>query len=120
MTSKEQNQTTKATLADRQGATQGPLHGLRILDLSSVVSGPMAAVVLADQGADVIKVEPLAGERLRGAGGAKTPLSFAMLNSNKKSITLNLRDEEGKKLLRELSKTLMFCWKITRRESWTV
>ena len=47
-------------------------------------------------GADVIKVEPVKGERLRGAGGAKTPLSFAMLNSNKKSITLNLRDEEGK------------------------
>ena len=55
-------------------------------------------------GADVIKVEPVNGERLRGAGGAKTPLSFAMLNSNKKSITLNLQDEAGKMLLRELVK----------------
>lgn len=79
-----------------------PLTGIKVLDLTQIYQGPYAAFLLAMAGADVIKIEPVNGERLRGAGGAKTPLSFAMLNSNKKSITLNLRDEEGKKLLRRL------------------
>ena len=81
-----------------------PLTGIRVIDLTQIYQGPYAAFLFAMAGADVIKVEPVKGERLRGAGGAKTPLSFAMLNSNKKSITLNLQDEEGKKLLRELVK----------------
>lgn len=81
-----------------------PLAGIKVLDLTQIYQGPYAAFLFAMAGAEVIKVEPIAGERLRGAGGAKTPLSFAMLNSNKKSITLNLRDEEGKKLLRSLVK----------------
>ena len=79
-----------------------PLFGLKVLDLTQIYQGPYAAFLFAMAGADVIKIEPLQGERLRGAGGTKTPLSFAMLNSNKKSITLNLREEEGKKLLRKL------------------
>ena len=81
-----------------------PLAGIKVLDLTQIYQGPYAAFLFAMAGAEVIKIEPVAGERLRGAGGAKTPLSFAMLNSNKKSITLNLRDEEGKKLLRSLVK----------------
>ena len=43
----------------------GPLEGVKILDLTSMVSGPMGAMILADQGAEVIKVEPLAGDQLR-------------------------------------------------------
>ena len=81
-----------------------PLAGLKVIDLTQIYQGPYAAFLFAMAGAEVIKVEPVAGERLRGAGGAKTPLSFAMLNSNKKSITLNLQDEQGKNLLRELVK----------------
>ena len=81
-----------------------PLAGIKVIDLTQIYQGPYAAFLFAQAGAEVIKVEPLAGERLRGAGGAKTPLSFAMLNSNKKSITLNLREEEGKRLLRQLVK----------------
>lgn len=79
-----------------------PLCGIKIIDLTQIYQGPYAAFLFAMAGAEVIKVEPTGGERLRGAGGAKTPLSFAMLNSSKKSITLNLRDEKGKALLRKL------------------
>ena len=43
----------------------GPLSGVKVIDLTSMVSGPMGAMMLADQGADVIKVEPIAGEQLR-------------------------------------------------------
>lgn len=43
----------------------GPLAGIRVVDLTSMISGPVAAMILGDQGADVIKVEPLAGERMR-------------------------------------------------------
>jgi len=81
-----------------------PLTGIKVIDLTQIYQGPYAAFLFAMAGAEVIKVEPLKGERLRGAGGAKTPLSFAMLNSNKKSITLNLRDDQGKELLRTLVK----------------
>jgi len=79
-----------------------PLTGIKVIDLTQIYQGPYAAFLFAMAGADVIKVEPTTGERLRGAGGAKTPLAFAMLNSNKKSVTLNLREEKGKQLLRKL------------------
>ena len=60
-------------------AQNKPLVGVKVIDLTQIYQGPYAAFLFAQAGADVIKVEPLAGERLRGAGGAKTPLSFAML-----------------------------------------
>ena len=80
-----------------------PLSGLRVIDLTQIYQGPYAAFLMAGAGADVIKVEPPGGERLRGRGGAHTPLSFVMLNSNKKSVTLNLKDPRGKTLLKRLA-----------------
>ncbi len=82
-----------------------PLEGVRVIDLSHVYNGPYAAFLMAMAGADVIKVEPLTGEHLRSRGdmgGADLP--FAMLNSNKKAVTLNLKTEAGKRLLREMVK----------------
>jgi CoA:oxalate CoA-transferase len=79
-----------------------PLVGLKVVDLTQIYQGPYAAFLMASAGADVIKVEPPGGERMRGAGGAKTPMAFAMLNSNKRSVTLNLKTEQGQNLLREL------------------
>ena len=86
----------------------GPLAGVRILDLSSVVSGPMAAVVLADQGADVIKVEPPGwGDGIRGLGASRNGLSaiFSLINRNKRSIGINLKHPEGQALVRTLAAT---------------
>ncbi|MGL6109994.1 MAG: CoA transferase, partial [Rubrivivax sp.] len=52
-----------------------PLHGIRVLDLSAVLSGPLATALLADQGAEVIKVEPPGGDQSRRIGPAKGDLS---------------------------------------------
>jgi CoA:oxalate CoA-transferase len=81
-----------------------PLSGITVIDLSHVYNGPYATFLMAMAGADVIKVEPLHGEHLRSRGdmgGADLP--FAMLNSNKKSVTLNLKTEKGRELLREMA-----------------
>tara|TARA_Y100001934_G_scaffold97676_1_gene120450 strand:+ start:1634 stop:2818 length:1185 start_codon:yes stop_codon:yes gene_type:complete len=79
-----------------------PLAGIRVVDLTQIYQGPYAAFLMATAGAEVIKVEPPGGERLRGAGGKRTPMSFAMLNSNKQSMTLNLKHERGKAILKDL------------------
>src|SRR5262245_29371715 len=80
-----------------------PLSGIVVVDLSHVYNGPYATFLMAMAGAEVIKVEPLKGEHLRSRGdlgGADLP--FAMLNSNKKSVTLNLKTGSGVRLLKEL------------------
>jgi len=80
-----------------------PLAGITVVDLSHVYNGPYATFLMAMAGANVIKVEPFQGEHLRSRGdmgGAALP--FAMLNSNKKPVTLNLKSEAGRELLREM------------------
>jgi crotonobetainyl-CoA:carnitine CoA-transferase CaiB-like acyl-CoA transferase len=83
---------------------QTPLSGIKVLDLTQIFQGPYAAFLMAMAGADVVKVEPPGGERMRQGGGAKTPLSFAMLNSNKRSITLDLKNPRGKELLKDMAR----------------
>lgn len=80
-----------------------PLSGITVLDLTQIYNGPYATFLMAMAGANVIKIEPLTGENLRSRGdlgGVAYP--FAMLNSNKKPVTLNLKTEEGKALLKEM------------------
>jgi CoA:oxalate CoA-transferase len=81
-----------------------PLTGLLVLDLGQIYNGPYCSFLLARAGATVIKIEPPGGENMRRravVGGAILP--FAMLNSNKRFITLNLKSEAGRDLLRDLS-----------------
>lgn len=88
------------SLDDNQAA--GPLKGVRILDLSTVVAGPWAATLLADLGADVLKVEiPGVGDSLRALAPHKdgVPLWWKVANRNKRGITLDLRTEQGRGLL---------------------
>jgi crotonobetainyl-CoA:carnitine CoA-transferase CaiB-like acyl-CoA transferase len=83
----------------------GPLAGLRVLDLSTVVAGPFAAGLLADLGADVIKVElPLTGDPLRALAPHKdgVPLWWKVTNRNKRGVTLDLRRPEGHDALARL------------------
>ena len=83
----------------------GPLTGLKVLDLTGMVSGPVAAMMLADQGAEVIKVEPVNGELVRHMAAPHNGVNpvFFSCNRGKKSIALNLKSEEGKKILLKLA-----------------
>ncbi len=82
-----------------------PLSGFRILDLTRIISGPFCTSLLADMGAEVIKIEtPGEGDPVRAQGVIRDGLSwyFANYNRNKKSVTLDLYSEEGKAVLRRL------------------
>ena len=82
-----------------------PLTGIRILDLTRIISGPYCTSILADMGAEVIKIEaPGEGDPVRHQGVIRDGLSwyFANYNRNKKSVTLDLYSEEGKDILRQL------------------
>ena len=81
-----------------------PLHGLRVVEFTHMVMGPTCGMVLADLGAEVIKIEPVGGEhsrRLMGAGSG----FFPMFNRNKKSIGIDLHTEEGAETARRLTAT---------------
>ena len=82
-----------------------PLAGVRIIDLTSNMSGPLATMVLADQGADVIKVEPPAGDAIRSVGTGHGGMSayFANNNRGKRSIAIDLSTEAGRDIVRRLA-----------------
>src|SRR4051812_19001577 len=94
---------------------QGPLAGVRVLELSTVLAGPYCAMVLADLGADVIKVEPVEGDPTRGYGPPwvetrptdgfpteRVAAYFLSVNRNKRSLRLDLRQSEAHDVMRRL------------------
>lgn len=85
----------------------GPLSGYRILDLTAMISGPLATQWLADQGADVIKVEPPGGDLTRSGPNQQGGAAAVFLNNNrnKRSLTLDLKQAEARTLLLELVAT---------------
>lgn len=90
-------------------AKPGPLHGVRVIDLTQFVLGPYATQTLGDLGADVIKIEEPSGDRQRSQGKAPKaqdmgPL-FVALNRNKRSVALDLKSEAGKRALVKLVRT---------------
>ncbi len=97
-----------SSTAERKGPVNGPLAGIRVIDLTSVVFGPYATQIMADMGADVIKVEPPAGDNTRhitvgpvpGMGGI-----FVNVNRGKRSLMLDLTQEADKAALRALIAT---------------
>jgi crotonobetainyl-CoA:carnitine CoA-transferase CaiB-like acyl-CoA transferase len=90
-------------MSDRKA---GPLAGMRVLELTQIMSGPTCGQLLADMGADVIKVEKLpGGDDARGyrdpqVNGVSAP--FMMMNRNKRGIAINLKHEDGKGVLRRM------------------
>ena len=83
------------------------LEDIKVLDLTSMVSGPVAAMMLADQGAEVIKVEPTSGEQMRHIGPTvnKVTAAFFSCNRGKRSIAVDLKSDDGKKILFDLVKS---------------
>src|SRR3954471_18379174 len=82
----------------------GPLHGYRVVDLTSMISGPLATMMLADQGADIIKVEAPGGDHTRAGANQRAGLSASFLNNNrnKRSIVLDLKAPAGLNALMRL------------------
>ncbi len=81
----------------------GPLEGIRVIDLTTVISGPVCTMILADQGADVIKVEPPGGEiARRTAGDGEFTAMFISANRGKRSIALDLKQPAAVQALRRL------------------
>ena len=85
----------------------GPLSGIRVLDLTTMVSGAVAAMMLADQGADVIKLEPVHGEQMRYLGQPHNGLTatFYSCNRNKRSLAVELKKDAGREILWKLIPT---------------
>jgi CoA:oxalate CoA-transferase len=81
-----------------------PLSGIRVVDLTRVLAGPFATMLLADMGADVVKIETPQGDAVRSQGEIVSGLSwyFASFNRNKRSVVLDLRRDEGKAVLAKL------------------
>ena len=81
------------------------LAGMRVLDISTFFAAPQISAILGDFGADVVKVEPLTGEASRTIGAQRNghSLMWALASRNKRTITLNLDDERGRDILRELA-----------------
>ena len=89
------------------GERKLPLAGVRVVDISQVMAGPFCTMMLADMGADVVKIEPPgAGDQTRGAMGFKMKgpdsMGFLNLNRNKRSVTLNLKSPAGREALHKL------------------
>jgi glutaryl-CoA transferase len=94
-----------------EASAPGPLAGIRVVDLSTVLAGPYATMVLADLGADVVKIEPPAGDATRGWGppwvgdasaGTRTAAYYLAVNRNKRSVRLDLKADGGADVLRRL------------------
>jgi len=85
----------------------GPLAGIRVVDLTSMISGPVATMMLADQGADVIKVEPPGGDLVRAMGANRGGVSatFVSANRSKRSVVLDLKTASGLDALKRLVRT---------------
>ncbi|WP_185983468.1 CaiB/BaiF CoA transferase family protein [Aureimonas mangrovi] len=86
-----------------------PLEGIRVIDVSQVMAGPFACMLLGDLGADVIKVEPPTGDQTRSSMGFKMKgddsLGFIAMNRNKRSIVIDLKSEEGRETYLKLVET---------------
>jgi CoA:oxalate CoA-transferase len=85
----------------------GPLEGVRVLDMTRYVAGPYCTMLLADHGAEVIKIEPIGGEETRAitpkvGSGEGVSVYFARFNRNKQSICVNLKSEQGRRVMQDL------------------
>lgn len=97
---------TENSSQDKQKVAKGkkPLAGVRVIDIATIIAGPLTAGILGDFGADVVKVEQPTGDPVRQYGQKKNGVSleWKLASRNKRAITLNLREPEGQELLLDL------------------
>src|SRR5205085_145848 len=91
----------RAPMSEASTKAPQPLTGLRVIEFTHMVMGPTCGMVLADMGAEVIKIEPVDGDRTRRLLGAGSGF-FPMFNRNKKSIGIDLHQPEGAEVARRL------------------
>src|SRR5260370_995910 len=89
---------------ERKAHVMFALEGIRVVDAATMVAGPLGASILGDFGAEVIKVEPIAGDESRTFGPGRDGMSgvFSGVNRNKKAIAVDLRTEDGIRIFHEL------------------
>jgi crotonobetainyl-CoA:carnitine CoA-transferase CaiB-like acyl-CoA transferase len=96
-------------LADDSGKSKGPLDGMRVIELAHIMSGPICGMMLADMGADVIKVEKIPGgddcRRFAPILEGGESASFMIVNRNKRGVAINLKTEGGREVLRKMLAT---------------
>lgn len=92
-------------MTDNQATKGGPLHGVKVLDLATLFAGPLAATLLGDFGADVIKIEHPKGDPVRTHGHLKNGINlwWKMIGRNKRTLTLNLSHVEAQEILLDLA-----------------
>jgi len=97
------------------GPLNGPLDGLKVLEFSEIIAAPYAAMLLADMGADVIKVEPPWGEpwRLFQQFVPLESRTFMAVNRGKRSLPLDLTKPEGQEIVRKRCRTWTWSWSTT-------
>ncbi len=90
----------------------GKLSGIRVLDLSQFLPGPMMTMMMADQGAEVLKIEPPAGDpaRTQAPFEAGQSVWFRSLNRRKQSLVLDLKSPDGKEIIYELARQVDVIW----------
>jgi len=94
-------------MADGKMESSGPLKGVRVIDLSMMLAGPSGSMLMGDMGAEIIKVEPLAGDETRVGPPyfyGENSAYFYSINRNKKSVVLDLKSPEGRQVLYDLVK----------------
>jgi len=97
----------KAKTSRKRGASAGPLAGIRIVDMTTVLMGPYATQIMADYGADVIKVEPPEGDIMRHGGPMRSPRMgpmYLQANRNKRGVVLDIKTAGGREVLLRLIK----------------
>ncbi len=80
---------------------QAPLNGIQVVEFSHMVMGPSIGLILADLGADVIKIEPISGDKTRNLKGSGAGY-FAMYNRNKRSVCVDMKSQEGREVVIKL------------------
>ena len=98
---------TESSPHNRIPATARALAGVRVLDVTQFMAGPYCSTILADLGADVVKIEPPSGDSTRqmvGGSGSESP-SFNAVNRGKRSLVLNLKSPDGRELFKRLARS---------------